>query len=91
MNAGSCARVRSCAHLAQTCDQLSNAPVTPSLADGNTGGTGACSNVSFRTIYRTCRIPAFSNTSNSSLYRLMEKMTAENEGMVRPERFELPT
>jgi hypothetical protein len=32
-----------------------------------------------------------SNTSNPSLYTLMEAMTAEKEGMVRPERFELPT
>jgi len=32
-----------------------------------------------------------SNTSNSCLYTLLEAMTAENEGMVRPERFELPT
>jgi hypothetical protein len=32
-----------------------------------------------------------SNTSNSCLYTLLEGVTAENEQMVRPERFELPT
>jgi hypothetical protein len=32
-----------------------------------------------------------SNASNLSLYTLMEAMTVGNEGMVRPERFELPT
>ena len=32
-----------------------------------------------------------SNTSNSCLYTLLGAMTAEKEGMVRPERFELPT
>ena len=32
-----------------------------------------------------------SNTCNSSLYSLLEAITADNIGMARPERFELPT